>query len=190
MSIALKKRVIATMGNPYQPAMAYLSRIGEIRALFENADYIGLKIVESTDRLEPFLISMFSYRPKLIRLLYRVRAPLVRLLGFKQAAMPGLDEWIPDEFPMLPCGNVWFFTVRRVEKERYWIVGCPRDRHLDADLAVVAQPLNDRRLRFHILTVVRYKHWTGPIYFNMIRLFNLVLVSRMAHAAAGHPVRP
>jgi hypothetical protein len=49
-SITLKERVIAAMGNPYRPAMDYLSRYGEMRALFENGDYIGLKIVESTDR--------------------------------------------------------------------------------------------------------------------------------------------
>ncbi len=87
---------------------------------------------------------------------------------------------------MFPCGNVWFFTVRRVEQDRYWIAGCPTDRHLDADMAVVVQPLEGRRRRFHIVTVVRYKHWTGPVYFNMIRWFNLILVNRMAHAAAGH----
>ncbi len=177
------------MEAPPPPAMTYLSSIGAIRALFDGADYIGLKTVESTDRLEPFLCSMFSYRPKLIRLLYRVRAPLVRLLGFRQAAMPGLDEWIPDEFPMLPCGNVWFFTVRGVKNDRYWIAGCPRDRHLDADLAVVAHPMDGQRRAFHILTVVRYKHWTGPIYFNLIRLFNILLVDRMAKAATRHQLR-
>ena len=77
------------MEAPPLPAMAYLFSIGAIRALFDGADYIGLKTVESTDRLEPFLSHMFSYRPKLVRLLYRVRAPLVHLLGFRQAAMPG-----------------------------------------------------------------------------------------------------
>ena len=87
---------------------------------------------------------------------------------------------------MLPCGNVWFFTVQRVENDRFWIAGCPRDRHLDADLAVVAQPMDDRRRRFHVLTVVRYKHWTGPVYFNLIRWFNRFLINRMVHAAVGH----
>jgi len=163
--------------------MDYLNRINEIKALTRQADYVGLKVVEAEDRLEAFLGNMFAYRPHLIRLLYRIRAPLVRLLGFKQDAMPGMDEWIPQEFPMLPCGTVWFFTVRKVEKGRYWIAGCPRDRHLDADLAVVARPLAGRRKRFYILTVVRYKHWTGPVYFNLIRFFNLFLIDRMSHAA-------
>lgn len=168
-----------------QSALDHLSRIGEIRTLLRNADYIGLKIIDASESLESFLAAMFAYRPQLIRLLYRLRAPLVRLLGFKQDAMPEMDEWIPDEFPMFPCENVWFFTVRYVAEHHYWIAGCPRDRHLDADLAVVAEPLTDGKHRFHILTIVRYKHWTGPVYFNMIRLFNLLLVNRMTRFAAG-----
>jgi hypothetical protein len=164
--------------------MDYLCSIKEIRALFEGADYIGIKTVEAEDSLERFLINIFSYRPALIRLLYRLRAPLVRLLGFKQEPLPALDEWIPAEFPMFPCGAVWFFTVQKVKNDHFWIAGCPRDRHLDADMAVVARQLAGQRKRFYLVTVVRYKHWTGPVYFNLIRLFNLFLVNRMAHRAA------
>lgn len=164
--------------------MTDIHRIPAIATLCENADYIGVKTVEADISLEGFLIKMFSYRPWLIRLLYRLRAPLVRLLGFKQEKLPDLDEWIPDEFPMFPCAAVWFFTVRQVHKDHYWIAGCPRDRHLDADLAVVAQPIAGLHKRFSLVTVVRYKHWTGPLYFNLIRLFNLLLVNRMARYAA------
>jgi len=163
--------------------MDYLNTIPEIQGLFEGADYIGVKTVDAEDQIEPFLVKIFSYRPSLIRFLYRIRAPLVRLLGFRQDPLPEMDEWIPVEFPMLPCGMVWFFTVRIVKKEQFWIAGCPRDRHLDADLAVVVRPLNKYHKRFYLITVVRYKHWTGPLYFNMIRLFNLFIVDRMAHCA-------
>lgn len=170
--------------------MDYLNGIAEIDILFQSADYINVSAIETGDSLEQFLVKIFSYRPLLIRLLYRLRAPLVRLLGFKQDPLPPLDEWIPEEFPMYPCGMVWFFTVRKVRKERFWIAGCPRDRHLDADLAVVARPLPEGRKRFYLATVVRYKHWTGPVYFNLIRLFNLLLVNRMArHAARWAPSR-
>ncbi len=159
------------------------SNIPEIKALLEDADYIGLKVIESEDGLKSVLSKMFSYRPALVRLLYRIRSPFVRLLGFKQDAMPDLEEWIPDDFPMLPCGNVWFFTVQKVEQGRFWIAGCPRDRHLDADMAVVAQPIGAKRNRFYIATTVRYKHWTGPVYFNVIRWFSMILVNRMARMA-------
>lgn len=172
------------MKASHQSVLDHLSHIREVWTLLQNADYIGLKIIDSLQPLESFLVNMFSYRPQLIRWLYRLRAPLVRLLGFKQDAMPEFDEWLPDDFPMFPCESVWFFTVRYVEKDRYWIAGCPRDRHLDADLAVVAEPTAGGKRRFYVLTVVRYKHWTGPVYFNLIRLFNLLLVNRMTRFAA------
>ena len=164
--------------------MSYLTGIRTIRTLVDGADYVGLATVELHADLETFLKTIFSYRPGLIRFLYRIRAPLVRLLGFRQDPLPAMEEWIPDEFPMLSCGNIWFFTVGRVKADRYWVAGCPRDRHLDADLAVVAEPLDSGRRRFYIITVVRYKHWTGPLYFNLIRLFNLLLSNRMARVAA------
>jgi len=171
--------------------VSYLTGIRTIRKLVEDADYVGLATVELQADLETFLKTIFSYRPGLIRFLYRIRAPLVRLLGFRQDPLPAMEEWIPDEFPMLSCGNIWFFTVGRVKADRYWVAGCPRDRHLDADLAVVAEPLDNGRRRFHILTVVRYKHWTGPLYFNLIRFFNLLLVNRMTRfAARSLPRRP
>lgn len=170
--------------------MDYLKSIEEIKKLFAAADYVSVKTVDSDDDLEQFLVKIFSYRPVLIRLLYRIRAPLVRLLGFRQDPLPDMEEWIPSEFPMLPCGAVWFFTVQHVKKDRFWIAGCPRDRHLDADLAVVARQLEGRSKRFYLVTVVRYKHWTGPVYFNLIRLFNLLLVNRMANHAASSAAPP
>jgi hypothetical protein len=77
---------------------------------------------------------------------------------------PEMKEWIPEEFSMLPCGNVWFFNVPKVEKEQIWIEGCPQDSHLDADVAVVDPPTGGKRNRFDIATIMGYKHWTGPLF--------------------------
>jgi len=173
------------MNHQSNKVISDLTSIPAIKTLVEDADYIALKIIESEDSLKTVLSKMFSYRPGLVRLLYRIRAPFVRLLGFRQDAMPEMNEWIPDEFPMLPCGNIWFFTVRQAVKDRLWIAGCPRDRHLDADMAVVAQPAAGNRNRFYIVTFVRYKHWTGPVYFNVIRLFSMILVNRMVHTVVA-----
>ena len=166
--------------------MHYLRHIKEIDELIRGTNYVGMKTVAADCTLEEFLKLIFSYRPQLIRFLYRIRSLLVRLLGFRQDPIPDMAQWIPDEFPMLPCGNIWYFTVRSVKADHYWIAGCPRDRHLDADLGVVLeQPAGGRR-RFHIITAVRYKHWTGPVYFNLIRIFNHFLMNRMAHRVQLH----
>jgi len=170
--------------------MHYLRSIKEIDDLIQGTHYVGLQSVEAECSLEEFLRLIFSYRPHLIRLLYRIRALVVRLLGFRQDPIPGMAEWIPEEFPMLACGNIWFFTVRSVKADQYWIAGCPRDRHLDADLGVVAEPLAQGDHRFYIITAVRYKHWTGPVYFNLIRIFNHLLVNRMIHRVKKHSSLP
>lgn len=145
-----------------------------------------MRTVEANCTLEEFLELIFTYRPHLIRFLYRIRSLMVRLLGFRQDPIPEMVHWIPDEFPLLPCGNIWYFTVRSVKADQYWIAGCPRDRHLDADLGVVAEQLACGSKRFYIITAVRYKHWTGPIYFNLIRIFNHFLMNRMAHRVQSH----
>ncbi|WP_218919788.1 DUF2867 domain-containing protein [Streptosporangium roseum] len=51
------------------------------------------------------------------------------------------------------------------------------ESHLTACLAVVAEPG-----RFHVVTVVKYHRWTGPVYFNAIRPFHHLVVLGMARA--------
>jgi len=40
-------------------------------------------------------------------------------------------------------------------------------------------------IRYYIVTIVHYLHWTGPVYFNLIRPFHHLVVARMARAGAG-----
>ncbi|MCP5103876.1 MAG: DUF2867 domain-containing protein, partial [bacterium] len=35
----------------------------------------------------------------------------------------------------------------------------------------------------HVVTIVHYKHWTGPVYFNLIRPFHHLVIRRMMKAA-------
>jgi hypothetical protein len=35
-------------------------------------------------------------------------------------------------------------------------------------------------LSYYPITIVFYKHWTGPVYFNLIRPFHHLVVARMA----------
>ena len=89
--------------------MHYLHTIPEIDELIRETHYVGMQRVAADCSLENFLRLIFSYRPHLVRFLYRVRALVVRVLGFRQDPIPGMAEWIPEDFPMLACGNIWFF---------------------------------------------------------------------------------
>ncbi len=162
--------------------MRYIDQIEELQVILKDADYVGVKTVEGDVTLQEFLTGMFAYRPGLIRFLYRVRSGLVWLLGIRQQPLPEMDEWIPREVPMLSCGNIWFFSVSLAREERYWIGCCPEESHLTAFMGVVAEPLDDIRKRFHVVTIVHYKHWTGRLYFLLIRPFNWFFVNRLAQA--------
>jgi hypothetical protein len=57
-------------------------------------------------------------------------------------------------------------------------------------MGVVVEPLPEARRRFHFVTIVRYKRWTGRLYFLLIRPFNRFFVNRLARAGlAGINVR-
>jgi hypothetical protein len=162
--------------------LRYIDQIEELQAILKDADYVGVKIVEGDVTLQEFLSGMFAYRPGLIRFLYRVRSGLVRLIGIRQQPLPEMDEWIPGDVPMLSCGNIWFFSVSLASEDRYWIGCCPEESHLTAFMGVVVEPLKGTRKRFHFVTIVRYKHWTGRLYFLLIRPFNWFFVNRLARA--------
>ncbi|XXF76233.1 DUF2867 domain-containing protein [Myxococcaceae bacterium GXIMD 01537] len=47
-------------------------------------------------------------------------------------------------------------------------------------------PVKGQRRRFHVATIVRYRRWAGPVYFNVIRPFHhLVVRGMLRHAARG-----
>ncbi len=160
----------------------YIYRILELQAVLAGADLVRVRSVEGEKSLAEFLEAMFAYRPGLVRLLYRLRAFLMPLIGVRQLPLPTLDEWLPPDVPMLACGNIWFFSVSLADPQRYWIGCCPDERHLTGYMGVVAEPLDRGRQRFHLLTIVHYKHWTGRLYFRLITPFNRFFMHRLARA--------
>ena len=84
---------------------------------------------------------------------------------------------------MTPGASLRFFTVTTTAEDRYWI-GEAADRHLRGWICVLATPLDQGGNRFDVTTVVHYRHWTGPVYFNLIRPFHHLVVACMARAGA------
>jgi hypothetical protein len=87
---------------------------------------------------------------------------------------------------MTPGSAAAFFTVRHAEEEHVWVVAVT-DKHLEATLAVVVEPEpgGGPRRRFHVVTLVHYRNWAGPVYFNVIRPFHHLVVGGMARNAAA-----
>ncbi|UCE52576.1 MAG: DUF2867 domain-containing protein [Desulfobacterales bacterium] len=163
--------------------MNYIKHYPEITSLINGADHTDVKTVEGQVSLQQFIASMLSYYPWWIIFLYHVRAVFVRILGMRQPAMPDeLPKLLPEDVPMTPGENATFFILRHTKEEEYWIAETPEEKHLRAYFGVVVEPVKDSLKRFHVVTIVHYKHWTGPVYFNTIRPFHHLVVRRMARA--------
>ncbi|MBW2489556.1 MAG: DUF2867 domain-containing protein, partial [Deltaproteobacteria bacterium] len=137
--------------------------------------------------LRQFVASMLSYYPWWIVQLYRIRKLLVGILGLvKHDAPEELPDLQPEDVSFTPGENVTFFKVRSAQEDLFWISETPDDKHLQAYFGVIREPLNNSLNRFHVITTVYYKHWTGPVYFNLIKPFHHLVVSRMAKHGLAH----
>ncbi|NWF70294.1 MAG: DUF2867 domain-containing protein [Chloroflexi bacterium] len=149
----------------------------------KSAHYVDVKIVEGAGTLREFVARLLAYQPAWLTFLYRVRGLLARLLRLEERGVPPAPQFSPATVPMQPGEKAAFFTVTRADGERYWLAEA-QDRHLDAALGVVAEPEVNGRRRFHVITIVHYHNWRGPLYFNLIRPFHHLVVGSMARAAA------
>jgi len=165
--------------------MDYIRQFKEWQPYFEGADVTDIKTVESRNDLRTFIAAMLSYYPWWIVMLYRVRALVVHVLGLiKHEAPEELPDLKPGQIPFAPGEAASFFTVRMAREDLYWIAETPPDKHLRAYFGIVAEPVANGINRYYIVTIVHYLHWTGPVYFNLIRPFHHLVVARMARAAA------
>ena len=165
--------------------MKYIKQHPEIKSLLQGADHVDVKVVEGRATLREFVASMLSFYPWWVKLLLRLRGIFVRCLGMKQKEnLKQLHSLKAEDVTMTPGENAVLFTLRLAKDKQYWIAETPEDKHLSAYFGVVVESIENNLRRFHVVTIVHYKHWTGPLYFNTIRPFHHLVVSRMARAAA------
>lgn len=157
-------------------------RVG-LEELFAKADHVDIKTVYGKVTLNAFLVGMLHHRPRWLRLLFHVRGVLARCMGLRHDAEGGEDLSLPT-VSMTPGEGVRFFTVVEAREDRHW-VAMAEDRHLAAWLVVTVTPLSRGGNRFDVATVVVYRHWTGPLYFNLIRPMHHLIVARAAKAGVA-----
>ena len=165
--------------------LTYIRSLPELAPLFEHVDHVDVKTVLGSVDLRTFLANMFSFQPTWVTALYGVRAIFVRFLGMRQRSLPRRQpgkDLTPETIPMQEGQRVVFFKVRMAKEDQYWIAEA-KDTHLNAILGVVVEPLPDQlQKRFHVITIVSYNNWAGPLYFNVIRPFHHLVVGSMALA--------
>ena len=178
----LSKR-LKTMKN-CKILMEYIHQIEELKRFFNKPDFTDVKVFKGHKSLRQFIASMLSYYPWWIVMLYRVRKLLVSILGLVKHAEPDeLPNVQPEDVPFTPGAIATFFIVQCAQEERFWVSETPEDKHLRAFFGVVKEPLTPSVSRFYVFTTVYYKHWTGWVYFNLIRPFHHLVVVQMARYA-------
>ena len=163
--------------------MSLFKHIPEIAPLLADADHIDVKTFQSEKSLCQFIAALLSYQPAWITFLYGVRWFFVRLLGMKQTGIPGARQLQASDISMTPGGDALFFQVVAAAEERYWFAEAA-ESHLTAKLGVVAEREAGEPTTYHVVTVVHYKSWAGPIYFNVIRPFHHLAVGSMGRYAS------
>lgn len=164
-------------------AMDQIQKYTELEIYFQNVDHTDIKTIEGETSLRNFISGMLSYYPWWIVVLYRIREILVNILGLARHEKPDVLPSIrPENLAFASGENASFFIVRAAEENIYWVSETPEDKHLKAYFGVVAEELSNRLTKFHVFTSVKYIHWTGPVYFNLIQPFHHLVVSSMMKA--------
>jgi len=163
--------------------MNVIQEYKEFDIYFNNADHIDVKTIESDTDLRSFISGMLSYYPWWMVFLFRIREIIVGILGLVRHEKPEtLPSIVPENLSFKPGEKASFFIVRDAKEDTYWVSETPEDKHLTAFLGVVAEKLNQNYTRYHVFTCVKYLHWTGPVYFNLIRPFHHIVVWTMMKA--------
>ncbi|MEM7125726.1 MAG: DUF2867 domain-containing protein [Chloroflexota bacterium] len=170
------------MKSKKQNRSKLLQQVPELNQLADGADHIDIKTVTGELSMRQFLANMFSYMPRWMQILYAVRWFFVRLLGMKQEGIPKGETLTPDGIPFEVGKWATFFRVVKAKEGEHWFAAAS-DTHLTAHLGLITEPLTGNEKRFQVVTLVHYHHWTGPLYFNVIRPFHHIVVNQMMKAA-------
>ena len=155
----------------------------ELAGLLSDADHIDVKTAESQASLREFVAGAIGRQSGWMKALFRARAVLARMLRLRDPDVPVGGPLRPEEISFIPGDKIAFFTVTDAAEDRYIVLEAA-DNHLTGWLAIVTTPSADGHARFEVVTVVKYHRWTGPLYFNLIRPFHHLVVTRMTSAGA------
>lgn len=161
-----------------------IAAIPEFAAIVNGADSIHVISVDCRKSLREFLSAILSYMPGWMRFLYRVRWVFVRLLGARQDGVPASLFVAPQDIPFAQGEEASIFTVIEAREGSFWL-GKATDNMITGYLGVIAEPLETGANRFHIVTGAKFLHWTGSIYFAIIKPFHNLVVACMAREGAA-----
>ena len=163
--------------------MEYLHKVEELASYLAGADHVDVKTRKSGVGLLEYVARVHSYSPTWVEWLFRARKYLAKVLGLEHPSIESAPKITPEEVPVQPGEKASFFVLEVYRPDRLWL-GSASDKHLTGYIGVVVEPLPEKRDLYHLVTIVHYRNWMGPVYFNIIRPFHHLIVSAMASYAA------
>jgi hypothetical protein len=154
-----------------------------LERLLSGADHVDVKSIESDLSLREFIAGAMTYQPSWLRGLFATRVVFAKLLRLDQPSLPKSPPIRPDLVSFRTGDQLSFFTVVDGEEDRY-VVYEAADTHLVGYLALLRSPSESGKTTLNAITVVKYRRWTGPVYFNVIRPFHHLVVAAALHAGA------
>jgi hypothetical protein len=142
----------------------------------ENCDCFEVRSVTTSLNLPEVISVIFNYRPRWIQFLFVLRRLLASILRLKQERQKQSPALKPEDISFQRGASETKFTVLHGDRNRYWVSRAPADRHLEAKIAVVLHSVEGKKKTYKLITWVRYLHWTGKLYFNLIRPFHHIIV--------------
>lgn len=167
-----------------QTEYRYLQQFEHFRQSINGANHVDVKTIDGDVNLREFLANTFNYQPAWMTFLYHVRGVFVRFLGMKQEGVPQTSRFTPEALNLNECEHLNFFKIDSVRENEYIYLSA-EESHLKAILGVICESVADGNTRYHAITIVHYKSWAGPIYFNVIRPFHHIVVHQMIRAGIG-----
>ncbi|MFI7638979.1 DUF2867 domain-containing protein [Nonomuraea sp. NPDC049400] len=154
--------------------------VAALRTLSDTGDFTDTLRVRASVGLRTFVAGALGWAPGWLRFLYWTRGLFARMLRTAHPVVrPGSGGMRPEDVPFTPGGRIGFFSVVEGVEDHHLLLEAS-DSHLAAYLAIVA----DGEDRYRMVTVIRYLHWTGRLYFLVIRPFHWLVVRGMARAGA------
>ncbi|MEZ5359755.1 MAG: DUF2867 domain-containing protein [Candidatus Zixiibacteriota bacterium] len=160
--------------------LEYISRIEALRQFLSKYNHADCVTVEGQGSLEEFIDRSFAM-PRWVMWLFHIRKILAVILRLRhdEFFQDGYNQ-APQEIPKQINRTIGPFIVRAYEPDSYYVLESGEDRHLEANLIYAKESKCEGNSRFHILTIVRYKHWTGRLYFAIVLPFHYLIIHQMS----------
>lgn len=128
--------------------------------------------------------AFFRSAPNWIGWLFQLRNRLVTVFGLKTGNRE--EDWqvLLDNFTCEPGQNMGLFKV--YERHAQEVILGEDDKHLNFRVSLFqTQPAALQPQKLSIATTVKFNHWSGRLYFFLIKPFHKAIVKRMLRSTVA-----